>query len=478
MIKFNATRLQHLDCFWGIRPDAIDAMDSVMAAVGPEKLSEYLARIPGDEDDEDRGYQIRDGVAVIPITGTITKGRSFWSFLYGGGNLRRLTMVVNNALADPKVGALLMDIDSPGGTVSGTEAFSDLIHGAREKKPVVAFGNGTMASAAYWIGSGADRVIVERTADIGSIGVLYVHWDTSKEDEMYGWKRTMITAGAFKGVGNDIEPLSDRDRGVIQAELDTIYDIFIETVARNRGVSADKVLQDMAEGRIFIGQQAVDAGLADQTGTFNDALAAALELKASRTGAHYFQSRLGASAPRKEHFAMSETQNLGAPKTADELTAMFPKLAAEIRQQGADSVDVLQAKTEAAANATNAADARHFGMVKAIFGDDNGAKYAAIIETGVTVEQYKAIRPEPESSAEAAAIDKAKEGMLAAIIETGAQNPGAGQGDGGDKDFMAVVEETMASQKVDKARAMQMVVKSHPKLHQQYIKSANRREDD
>ena len=122
-------------------------------------------------------------------------------------------------------------------------------------------------------------MIVERTTDVGSIGVLYVHWDTSKEDEMYGWKRTLITAGEFKGVGNDIEPLSDRDRGVIQSELDTIYDIFIETVARNRGVSTETVLKDMANGRVFIGQHAVDAGLADKTGTFEDALEAAVDLK-------------------------------------------------------------------------------------------------------------------------------------------------------------------------------------------------------
>jgi signal peptide peptidase SppA len=466
----NKARLQHMDFFWGIRPEAIDTLDSVMATVGPEKVAEYMAAV-GSQKDKDAGYQIRNGVAVIPITGTITKGRSFWSFLYGGGNLKRLTLAVNNALADPKVSSILLDIDSPGGTVSGTEAFSNLIYSARETKPIVAFGNGMMTSAAYWIGSGANKVIIERTTDVGSIGVLYVHWDTSKEDEMYGWKRTLITAGEFKGVGNDIEPLSDRDRGVIQAELDTIYDIFTETVARNRGVSTETVLKEMAGGRVFIGQQAVDAGLAEKTGTFDDALQAAVDLMPPKSGLYFYQSSVGAAAPGKEFSAMSGNQEIVAPKTAGELTAMFPNLSAEIRQQGADSVDTGKVQTEA----TTAEKDRIVGLAKVHFGEETAGKFEAIINTGVTVEQYKAIRPEPVQSEEEQAINKAKEGTLAAIAQAGAENPGAGEGDGGEKDFMAIVDETMATKKVSKFKAMQMVVKSHPKLHQQYIKDANRR---
>ena len=469
----NKARLQHMDFFWGIRPEAIDTLDSVMAVVGPEKVAEYMAAASNRED-KDAGYQIRNGVAVIPITGTISKGRSFWSFLYGGGNLKRLTMAVNNALADPKVSAILLDIDSPGGTVSGTEAFSDLIFSARETKPIVAFGNGMMTSAAYWIGSGANKVIVERTTDVGSIGVLYVHWDTSKEDELYGWKRTLITAGEFKGVGNDIEPLSDRDRGVIQAELDTIYDIFIETVARNRGVSTETVLKEMAGGRVFIGQQAVDAGLAEKTGTFDDALETAVELIPSKSVVYLYQSRTGVDIPRKEYSAMPETQ---IPKSIEELTVMYPDLVAGIRkeEQEANKMNVENIKAEAATVATTAEKDRIVGLAKVHFGEETAGKFEAIINTGVTVEQYQAIRPEPEQSGEEQSINKAKEGMLAAIAQSGAENPGAGEGNGGDKDFMAIVDETMATKKVSKFKAMQMAVKSHPKLHQQYIKDANRR---
>ena len=196
-----------------------------------------------------------------------------------------------------------------------------------------------MASAAYWIGSAANQVIVERTAQVGSIGVLYMHYDWSKYDAEMGLKVTVITSGKYKAIGNNAEPLSDDARAIIQAEMDQIYDLFIETVARNRGVSTEKVLVDMADGRVFIGQQAVEAGLADQTGSFEDALEAAVDLIPAQSGLYYYQSRIGATAPGKEHSAMSGKQEFMAPKTTGELTAMFPELAAGLRQEGADSVD-------------------------------------------------------------------------------------------------------------------------------------------
>ena len=464
----NKIRLQHIDFLWGIRPEAIDTLDSVMAAVGPEKVSEYMAAA-GSRTDQDAGYQLRDGVAVIPITGTITKGRSFWSFLYGGGNLQRLTLAVNNALVDPKVSAILLDIDSPGGTVSGTEAFGDLVYSARQIKPVVAFGNGMVASAAYWIGSGANTVIVEKTADVGSIGVLYVHWDTSKEDEMFGWKRTLITAGEFKGVGNDMAPLSQRDRDIIQAELDTIYTIFIETVARNRNVSAETVRSDMADGRIFIGQQAVDAGLADRVGAFQDALSTAREL-ATTNARNQFNA--GGITPEKEA-SMPENENttVEAPKSVADLQARYPELSAELVQQGRDSVDVQAVQQEA----TTAETTRMLGFVNAYFGEEAGTKFKAVIDTGVSIDQFKAIAGDkaPGNAAGAGAISAVKEELLAAIQEAGADNPGSGGGDNDDKDFMTLVEETATARKISKTAAMQQVAKSHPKLHQAYVKKAN-----
>lgn len=166
---------------------------------------------------------------------------------------------------------------------------------------------------------------------------------------------------------------------------------------------------------------------------------------------------------------MSGTQEFVVPRTAEELTAMFPELAAAVRQQGADSVDTGKIQNEAVTTEKD----RIIGLAKVHFGEETAGKFEAIINTGVTVEQYQAIRPEPVPSQEEQAIGKAKEGLLAAIAQAGAQNPGAGEGDGGEKDFMALVEETATTRKISRTDAMKLVAKSHPKLHQAYVKKAN-----
>jgi capsid assembly protease len=452
---------------WGIRAGAMEAM--LRRIPSPESLAALSVQFK-EHPEEELDFMLRDGVAIIPVNGTIFKRGSIWSYLYGGTPLSVLNRVVSAALDDNDVEAILLDIDSPGGQVSGTDAFSDLVYSAREQKPVVAFANGTMASAAYWIGSAADRVIVERTAQVGSIGVLYMHNDWSKYDADLGVKVTVIAAGKYKAVGNNAEPLSDGDMAIIQAELDQIYDLFIESVARNRGVDVGTVRSDMADGRVFIGQQAVDAGLADDTGTFNDALAAAVELVPEASGpSFYFSQTSGAFAPGKEFSMKNGQQDKITPKTADELAVLFPDLCAEIRKQGENGVDTAAIGEQAATGERD----RILAIAKIHFGEESAGKFEAVINTGVTAEQYQAIRPEPVKSEEEKALEAAKAETLKAIQDAGADNPGAGSG-GDDKDFMALVEETAERKKISKTQAMQLVARDNPQLHQAYLKKANR----
>ena len=453
---------------WGIRAGAMETMLRRMPS--PEAAASLAVKFKEDPDDN-LDFMLRDGVAIIPINGTIFKRGSFWSYLYGGTPLTFLNQVLTAAMDDTDVDAILLDIDSPGGQVSGTDAFSDLIYAAREKKPVVAFANGTMASAAYWIGSAADRVIVERTAQVGSIGVLYMHHDWSKYNADHGLNVTVIAAGKYKAIGNNEEPLSDGARAVIQAELDQVYDLFIETVARNRDVSAGTVKTDMADGRIFIGQQAVDAGLADESGTFSNALSVAVEMIPDAGGQLYYQPRFtGAVAPGKEFVVKTDQLQTIAPKTANELVALFPELCANIRQQGADGVDAGGAVVEAATTERD----RIIGLAGVHFGEEIAGKFEAIIKTGVTVEQYKAIRPEAVISEEQKSLDAAKAATLAAIQQTGADNPGAGGGDDGSKGFLTLVEETMDHKSCTRREAMKIVMRANAKAHETYLEKANR----
>jgi signal peptide peptidase SppA len=348
--------------------------------------------------------------------------------------------------------------------VAGTRAFGNLVYEARDIKPVVAFGDSMMASAAYWIGSAAQQIIVEETAEVGSIGVVMVHYDWSKEDEMMGLKRTVLSAGKYKALGNDAEPLSDLAKEVFQSELDYIYTMFVDTIAKNRGVGVDYVLEHMADGRVFIGQQAVDAGLADMTGSFEEALSAAKSMVKNDAP---MVSYLSTKTTKKE----AETMEF---KTIQELKKAYPELCDKLIEEGAAGVNKEDIRKKAAEDERG----RILGLAAVQFGQD-GEKFKAIVDSGVTVEQFKAIQatlpaqPDPDG-AESAAVQAAKDQMLDALHQGSPENPGANNGvQNNEKNFMTMVKEYQSVHKCGRVAAMQEVMKEHPEAHAAYLKSVN-----
>jgi signal peptide peptidase SppA len=182
---------------------------------------------------------------------------------------KRFDELVNDAT----VGAIVLDVDSPGGQVNGIEELSKKIFEARGSKPIVAVANHTMASAAYWIGTAADEVVASPSAEIGSIGVFAMHEDVSAALEKEGVKISLISEGKFKTEGNPYEPLSEESRTAIQARVAEHYDAFVKAVARNRGVKASDVRGGFGEGRVVGAKQAVNLGMADRIGTLEETIA-------------------------------------------------------------------------------------------------------------------------------------------------------------------------------------------------------------
>lgn len=219
--------------------------------------------------------EIYGSVAVVPVHGVLAKKANMLQKISGGTSMELISRDFNAAMESDQIKTILLDVDSPGGTVAGTELLSDMVYKARANgKKIIAVANETMASAAYWIASAADEIyIASSTSEVGSIGVVTEHTDTSEAQAAEGIKKTVIHAGKYKAVGHSNAPLSEDDKGVIQAHLDYTYSIFVNAVARNRGVSAETVLADMADGRIFIGQQAIDAGLVDGVSTLGELIA-------------------------------------------------------------------------------------------------------------------------------------------------------------------------------------------------------------
>lgn len=218
------------------------------------------------------GLNIYDSVAVIPIYGVMAQRMDFFTAISGGASMSRIRAQIFQALEAGEVKAILLDVDSPGGSVDGTVELMEAIYRARGTKPIHAYSSGMMTSAAYWVSSAVDRLMVIDTAKVGSIGVITSHVDYSQYYEKQGVKVTYLTAGKYKKVGNQAEPLSKGDKDYIQARLDYLYSIFVDGVARNRGVTPENVLERMADARIFVGAQSVKAGLVDAIGTIDDAM--------------------------------------------------------------------------------------------------------------------------------------------------------------------------------------------------------------
>jgi len=238
---------------------------------GFKQVKKVGSSFTGDVSEEDlRGYAIDRGVAVIAVNDVLTKNRTFFSYLFGGTSMRDIGDAFRNALQDGEVHAILLHIDSPGGTVDGTEELANTIRAARGTKPIVALADGTMASAAYWIGAAADKVFIAGdTTQVGSIGVVGTHIDVSKQDEMMGEKWTEVTAGKYKRIASMHRPLSEEGKAYLQEQVDEIYRVFVDSVADLRGRSVEQVLE-AADGKIFFGRAAIENGLVDEMAALED----------------------------------------------------------------------------------------------------------------------------------------------------------------------------------------------------------------
>jgi signal peptide peptidase SppA len=206
-----------------------------------------------------------------------------------GTSAEALQQTFHAMVESPEIGAIVLDIDSPGGSSAGIAELADEIFAAREKKTIVAVANSLAASAAYWLGSQAHEFVVTPSGFVGSIGVFTYHDDFSGHLEQMGIKRTWIHAGRYKVEGNPTEPLGDDARTYEQQIVDAVYDAFTAAVARGRRVSKSAARGEaFGEGRILTAGAALEAGLVDRIETLQQTLdrlasrhAAAAKSKAS-----------------------------------------------------------------------------------------------------------------------------------------------------------------------------------------------------
>jgi signal peptide peptidase SppA len=247
-----------------IQPEKLEVILS--AAGGRFVVDGYPVAVPELASDlagsEQESFSVTpDGIAVIDVAGSLVN-RSSWLDAYCGlTSYAQIRKELDAAMASPQVRGVLLRVDSNGGECAGCFDLADAIFAMRGTKPFWAVVDDSAFSAAYMIASAADRVFVSRTGGVGSIGVVATHVDASGWDEKAGLKYTMLTAGAHKKDFNAHEPLSEGARSQLQAEIDRLYGLFVETVARNRGMPIEAVRA--TEARLYFGERGVGAGLAD-----------------------------------------------------------------------------------------------------------------------------------------------------------------------------------------------------------------------
>jgi capsid assembly protease len=253
---------------WAITPDYLELIASIA-----EREHEYAGNLQALEAKLGRPLgntmtaTVRDGVAIIPVEGPLFKRASFFQAMSGATDYTTIAKDLTAALDDPNVRAVMLQIDSPGGEVGGTSDLAAMIRAA--SKPVWAHIDGTGASAAYWIASSAARVVASPTSLLGSLGVQVGY--TAKEPRA-GEKsyRFVSSQSPFKNA----DPGTDAGAAQVQTMVDDLAQVFIDTVAANRNVSAETVLAKFGQGGVMVASKAVDAGMIDSVGTFEAALLA------------------------------------------------------------------------------------------------------------------------------------------------------------------------------------------------------------
>lgn len=259
---------------WAITPEKLEAIAEVMAArVDGWKFdaTEIAAGLEGAN--ARRPVQRASGLtAVLPMYGVISKRANMLTSMSGGTSTDLFGEWLDAAVADPQIKSIVLDIDSPGGSTDGIPELAAKIREAAATKKVTAIANTDAASAAYWLGSQANEFVVTPSGSAGSIGVFAMHVDQSEADAAAGLKYTIISAGKHKAEGHPHAPLAAETSDFVGANVRAMYSMFVEDVAKGRGVSADEVRNGFGQGRMLLAADAVRAGLVDRIATLDEVL--------------------------------------------------------------------------------------------------------------------------------------------------------------------------------------------------------------
>ena len=305
MMKTELLIAEFLSTPWALMPERLNAVSAVMARWSSHApaTAEVLAGIDTDKLAREARRQTATsvsggGIAVLPLYGVITQRGNMIEDVSGPGSVstQKFAAALRQALADESVSQILIDIDSPGGSVYGVAELADEIVAARAQKPIVAIANSLAASAAYWIGCSASEFYVTPGGEVGSIGVWQAHFDYSQALAAEGVTPTLISAGTYKVEGNPYAPLDPEAQAFMQSRVDDYFLAFSKAVAKGRGVPIAQVRNGMGQGRVLGADAALEQNMVDGIVTLDEAIRKMLVQ--ARAQAKTKGSRIGLAAQR------------------------------------------------------------------------------------------------------------------------------------------------------------------------------------
>lgn len=319
---------------WAIKPDALEKIIAIAnrSYSDPQLVAAIKAEqsllIPESNDNNE--------IAIIDVIGSIFTRANLFTEVSGAVSLEALERQLDTALYDDSIKAIILRIDSPGGEVTGTHEFANYLDEACEIKPIVAYVHGMACSAAYWIASATSHIYVDKTATLGSIGVVAAWTDDSKARTAAGLTDYEVVSS--QSPKKRLDPKLDEGRAELQKQIDGLADIFIDDVAEFRDVSRDKVLSDFGQGSTFLANEAIKIGMADEISSLRDVIAELTTADNSNNNTNNLNnngvSQMGVKSKRdKQNFSLKATGKTKADDDEKELEDKDPD------ESGAEDLD-------------------------------------------------------------------------------------------------------------------------------------------
>lgn len=345
---------------WALPPNLLADMEAIARREFDAGRLQALTSQEGDSLQAAPAVEVRDGVALIKVRGVVSRYASWMHDICGGTSTEALAKSLSAAVEDAKVRAVVLWIDSPGGQVNGLNELAEMIYQARGQKKIVAYVGGQACSAAYWMASACSEVVIDATAELGSVGTVAGFRILPAAE---GEQRIEIVSS--NAPNKRLDPTSEAGHLAVQTIVDDLETVFVDAVARNMSVGRDKVLADYGRGGTFIGAKAVQQGMAHRLGSL-EGLVAELSGRAQQRSNQPFKATTAAkNNPGASQMVLTITEGASATAVVDALKAQHPEAFGLIAATGAAGQEaaVTAARLEGEAAGRTAETAR----VKAVF---------------------------------------------------------------------------------------------------------------